>query len=87
MTSLAALPPWREARGWARNPVGVLGVIQCLPFLLVQAIWIGLLDTDFEVDVDVDRYCGCFKWASKSVQILLNGIETVLELTLIIALP
>ena len=33
---------------------------------------------------DIDSYLGCLKEASKSVQVLLAGIEAVMELTLII---
>ena len=39
---------------------------------------------DVEVDVDIDRYVGCLKGVSKSVQLLSNGIEAVIVLTLII---
>ena len=39
-------------------------------------------DIDVEVDVDIDRYFGCFKGVSTSVQVLFNGIEEVLVLTL-----
>ena len=39
-------------------------------------------DIDVEVDVDIDSHLGCVKRVSKSVQVLLNGIETVVVLTL-----
>ena len=39
---------------------------------------------DAEVDVDVDGYFSCSKEVSKSVQVLLNGIESGMALTLII---
>ena len=42
------------------------------------------MDADVEVDVDIDRHFGCLKEVSKSVQVLLNGLEAVLVLTLII---
>ena len=35
-----------------------------------------------EVEVDIDGYFGCLKEASKSVRVLLNGIEIVTVLTL-----
>ena len=44
----------------------------------------GVIDVDVEVDVDIDRYFGCLNGASKSVQVLLYGIEAVMVLTLII---
>ena len=34
------------------------------------------------MDVDIDSYFGCWKGFSKSVQILSNGIEAVVVLTL-----
>ena len=37
-----------------------------------------------EVDVNIDSYFGCLKGLSKSVQVQLNGIETVTVLTLIL---
>ena len=48
----------------------------------------GDIDTDIdyidvEVDVDIDRYFGSLKGLSKSVQVLLNGIEAVMVLTLV----
>ena len=42
------------------------------------------IQIDIEVDVDMDKYFGCSKWISKSVQLLLNGIHAVMGLTLII---
>ena len=42
------------------------------------------VDVDVEVDVDMDRYFGCLKGVSKSVQVLFNGIEAFLVLTLMI---
>ena len=39
---------------------------------------------DVEVEVDLDRYLGCLKGVSKSVQVLLNDIEAVMVLTLLI---
>ena len=42
------------------------------------------MDIDVEVDVDVDSYFGCFRGASKSVQVLFNGMEAVMGLALII---
>ena len=42
------------------------------------------IDTDVEVDVDIDSYLGCLREASKSVEVLLNGIQAVVVLTLII---
>ena len=39
---------------------------------------------DVEVDVDKDRYSGCLKGGSKSVQVLFNGIEALVELILIV---
>ena len=44
----------------------------------------GYIDIDVEVDVDIDRYFGCVQGVSKSVQVLLNGIEAVRVLTLIV---
>ena len=41
------------------------------------------IDIDVVVDVDVDSYFGCVKEVSKSVQVLFNGLEAVMELTLI----
>ena len=38
---------------------------------------------DVEVDVDVDRYLGCLKGVSKSVQVVVTGTEAVMVLTLI----
>ena len=38
---------------------------------------------DVEVDVDIHRYFGCLKGVSKSVQLLLNGMEAVMVLTVI----
>ena len=38
---------------------------------------------DVEVDANIDSYFGCLKRASTSVQVLLNGIEAVMVLTLI----
>ena len=32
------------------------------------------MDIDVEVDVDIDRYFGCLKGVSKSVQVLLISI-------------
>ena len=40
------------------------------------------IDMDVEVDSDIDRYFGCLKEVSKSVSVLLNGIEAVTVLTL-----
>ena len=40
------------------------------------------LDMDVEVDVDVERCFVCLKGFSKSVQVLLHGIDAVLVLTL-----
>ena len=34
------------------------------------------------MDVDIDRYFGRLKGASKSVQVLFNGIEAAMELYL-----
>ena len=42
------------------------------------------MDIDVEVDVDIDRYFGSLKGVSKSVQVLLNGIEAVVVLTVMI---
>ena len=42
------------------------------------------MDVDVQVDVNIDRYCGCLQVVSKSVQVLLDGIEAVMELTLMI---
>ena len=36
------------------------------------------------VDVDMDRYFGCVNGISKSVEVLFNGIEALLVLTLMI---
>ena len=33
---------------------------------------------DAEADVDMDRYFGCLKGGSKSVQVLFDGIEAVM---------
>ena len=41
----------------------------------------GNIDVDVLVDVDIDRYFGCLKGVSKSVQVPFNGIEAVLVLT------
>ena len=38
----------------------------------------GDIDINVEVDVHIDRYVGCLKRVSKSVQVLLNGTEAVL---------
>ena len=35
-----------------------------------------------EIDVDKDSYFGSLKGGSKSVQVLLSGIEAVMRLTL-----
>ena len=42
------------------------------------------VDMDVEVDSDVDSYFGSLKRVSKSVQVLFNGIEAVMVLTLMI---
>ena len=42
------------------------------------------VDVDVEADVDIASYLGCLKGVSKAVQVLLNGIETIMVLTLII---
>ena len=42
------------------------------------------IDVEVEVGVDIDWYFGCLKEASKSIQVLLNGIDAVMVLTLII---
>ena len=39
-----------------------------------------------EVEVDIAKY-DCLRWVSKSVQVLPNGIETVMVLTLTISSP
>ena len=39
------------------------------------------MDRDAEVDVEIDRYFGCFKGVAKSVDVLLDGIEPVVALT------
>ena len=44
-------------------------------------------DIDTDVDVDTNSYFGCSEGVSKSVQVLLNGIEAVLALTLINSEP
>ena len=44
----------------------------------------GDMDINVEVDVEIGRYFGCLKAGSKSVQVLLNGIEAVMEPTQII---
>ena len=38
------------------------------------------IDVKVEVDVDIDRYLGWLKVASKSAQVLLNGIDAVMVL-------
>ena len=40
------------------------------------------MEVDVEVAVDIGSYFGSFKWVSKSVQVLVNGIESVMVLTL-----
>ena len=42
------------------------------------------MDVDVEIDVDIDRCFGCLKEVAKSVQVLFDGIEAVMVLTLII---
>ena len=42
------------------------------------------MDIDVEVDVEIDSYIGSLKRVSKSVQVLLNGIDAVMVLTLTI---
>ena len=42
------------------------------------------VDVEVEVDVDKGMYFGCFKGFPKSVQVLFNGIEVLLVLTLIV---
>ena len=42
------------------------------------------IDADNKVDVDIDSCCGCVKGFSKSVHVLLNGIEATMVLTLTI---
>ena len=39
---------------------------------------------DIDVDVDVNRHFRYLKQGSRSVQVLLNGIEAVMALTLMI---
>ena len=39
---------------------------------------------EVEAHVDIDSYFGCLKAVSKSVQVLFNGIEAVVVLTLIV---
>ena len=39
-------------------------------------------DIDVEVEVDIDTYFGSLKEVSKSMQVLLSGIEAVMVLTL-----
>ena len=49
----------------------------------LKGIWD--IDIDTDVDVGMDRYFGCFKGVSKSVQVLLlNGIGAVVVLTVVI---
>ena len=38
---------------------------------------------DIEIDVDIDSCFGCLESVSKSVQVLFNGVEAVMVLTLI----
>ena len=40
------------------------------------------MHVNVDMDVNVDRYFGCLKGVSKSVQVLVNNIETILVLTL-----
>ena len=35
-------------------------------------------DVDVQVDVDLDSYFGCLKGVSKSVRVLLNGMEAIM---------
>ena len=39
---------------------------------------------DVELDVDIDWYFGCLRWISESVQVLFDGKEAAMVLTLII---
>ena len=38
-------------------------------------------DVQVEVEVDVDRYFGCLKGVSKSIQLPVLGIEAIMVLT------
>ena len=40
------------------------------------------MDLDAAVDVDIDSHFGCLEEGSQSVQVLLNGIEAIMVLTL-----
>ena len=44
----------------------------------------GVLEGGYRYRHDVDGHFGCCKRVSKSVQVLLNGIEAVMVLTLMI---
>ena len=72
----------------AVSPTSATGFLQGLLFWLHQGGYRkGSFkrdsDIDVEVDVDIDSYFGCFKVVSKSVQVLLNDIQTIMVLTLI----
>ena len=43
----------------------------------------GDIDMDVEVDVDIDTYFGCLEGFSMFVEVLFNGIDAVMVLTLI----
>ena len=45
------------------------------------------MDTEVEVDLDIDWHLGCLKGVSKSVQVQLNGIEAVIVLSFLYSEP
>ena len=44
----------------------------------------GDVGIDVYVDVDIDRYFRCLKFVAKSVQVMFDGIEALMVLTLIL---
>ena len=72
----AGASPLTTPGGVATTGSAILGCLVGPPFQ-------GDIDMDVEVDVDIDWYFGSLKGGSKSVQVLFNGIEAVVVLTLI----
>ena len=81
------LKPWLATQGyitpevagkWPGGGEGIGGVSR----VCILPYWD--MDIDVEVDVGIDSYVGCLKEVSKLVQVLLNGKEAVMVLTLII---
>ena len=54
-------------------------------YMYIYYVYIDVdVDVDADVDVDMDSSVGCLTWVSKSAQVLSNGTEAVVVLTLMI---